>query len=210
MIYFLIGEDLNKKREHVSKILGNTVPVFLEKEDVSENVLLEKSASNDLFGGALFYIVEDFFSKKLEFKKESIESLASSPNIFIFKDSKILASDVKKYSKYAEIIDFSLKEKKVKEKFNVFSICDAFGRRDKITAWILYNKAISSGLSSDEISGALFWKIKTMADLGSNVFTEEEIKNISNDLVVLYHDCHLGKKDFQIGLEQFILNSLNK
>lgn len=210
MIYFLVGEDLNKKKEHFLKILGENIPFPVGEESFSENSLLEKATTNDLFGGVLFFVLEDFLSKKIDLSKESLVALSESRNVFIFKEDKILAGDKTKYSKYAKILDCSTKTKSTQIKFNVFSICDAFARRDKIGAWILYNKAVMSGLSSEEISGALFWKIKMIAETGSRFFTDEEIKNMSSSLVSLYHESHLGKKDFQIGLEQFILNNLEK
>jgi hypothetical protein len=45
---------------------------------------------------------------------------------------------------------------------------------------------------------------------GTKVFTKDELKKRSSELVSIYHRAHGGEVDFTISLEQFILNSLNK
>ena len=105
---------------------------------------------------------------------------------------------------------FNIEIKKTIPKINVFGIADAFSNRNKIEAWILYREAVSQGIPPEEISGIIFWKIKTMILSGSKFFSLDELKNNSSELVSLYHNAHRGESDFVIGLEQFILNSLGK
>jgi hypothetical protein len=122
----------------------------------------------------------------------------------------LLAPAKKKYQKHATIEDFSMMESKQVPKVNVFNIADNFSKKDKINAWILYGEAISTGVAPEEISGILFWKIKSMVLTGSRFFSIDELKNRSSQLVSIYHKSHKGELDFTIGLEQFILSSLSK
>ena len=95
-------------------------------------------------------------------------------------------------------------------KINIFGIADAYARRDKINTWSLYQNAVQEGISPEEISGILFWKIKMMILDGTKFFKKEELYNISSSLVSIYHEAHRGETDFTIALEQFILSTLSK
>jgi DNA polymerase III delta subunit len=128
----------------------------------------------------------------------------------VFVEEKLLVGEVKKYKKYAVIEDFSIESVKQVSKTNVFGIAEAFSRKDKIGTWVLYRDAISKGVAPEEISGIIFWKIKTMLLNGARVFSVPELKKVSSELVSLYHKAHMGECDFVIGLEQFILSTLNK
>jgi hypothetical protein len=139
-----------------------------------------------------------------------LSSLKNSPNNLIFIEDKLPASDIKKYKKYAIIEDFSSPTTKTAPKVNVFGIADAFSRRDKIGTWVLYREAVGEGVPPEEISGIIFWKIKTMMLSGSKIFSLSELKKRSSNLVSLYHKAHKGECDFTIGLEEFILSSLSK
>src|SRR3990167_5257880 len=46
--------------------------------------------------------------------------------------------------------------------FNIFTFTDAVGSRQKKQAWILYRKALSVGISAEEIFYKLVWQIKSM------------------------------------------------
>jgi hypothetical protein len=128
-----------------------------------------------------------------------------------------------------KVQSFTLKEKKGKPDFNIFSLTDAFGRRDKKNLWVLFQKAVESGAVPEEIHGILFWQLKSMllahacksaAEAGVKPFvwskartfaknwSEEELKNLSAKMVSLYHDAHRGIYEFPIALERLILTIL--
>jgi hypothetical protein len=189
----------------------NNQPIFVPGKDISKEMFFNQSGSSSLFGEQSIFVFEDFIrDKEIELKDEEILPLKDSPNIFIFKEDKLLAPDLKKYKKYATIEDLSSTAIKQAPKVNVFGVADAFARKDKIQTWILYRDAVSLGVAPEEISGILFWKIKTMILNGTKVFTKDELKKRSSELVSIYHRAHGGEVDFTISLEQFILNSLNK
>lgn len=211
MIYFVYGNDTTKINNYIRKICTDNVPTYFPGGTMSENDLVNHAGNANLFGNLEVIITDDFIRDSFnDTSPDFLMILKESNNVFIFREDKILAPMVKKLSKFGEVKDFSFKTIKTIPKFNTFSIADGFARRDKVGTWVLYNEAISSGASPEEISGIIFWKIKTMVQNGSRIFTENELKSMSFQLVSLYHKAHRGELDFVIGLEQFILQSLNK
>jgi hypothetical protein len=110
--------------------------------------------------------------------------------------------------------------------FNIFSLADALGERDRKKLWVLFQFALRQDISSEELAGVFFWQLKSMvvsretknaneAGVSPYVFQkskrynknfspEEELR-MASKIVVLYHNAHRGLVDFEKGLEKFIL-----
>ena len=211
MIYILQGGNTKNKNAFLKKLCKNSLPILLPRLEVSKERLFDYAGSVSLFGDAVIVVIENLIKEEeIVFKEEELNILKESGTIFVFIEEKLLAEGIKKYKKYATIEDFSSPTTKKAPKINVFDLADAYARRDKIGTWILYRGAISAGSVPEEISGIIFWKIKTMLLSGTKFFSKEELKNRSSELVSVYHRAHRGDTDFTIGLEQFILSSLSK
>lgn len=211
MIYILSGNDSKNKSIYLKKICKEAEVVFLSPKNTNKEIILEYAKSFNLFGETPIIAIDNLIKDGgIDLSPEDISILGDSKTVFIFLEDKLLVSDVKKYKKNATVLDFTLKEAKTIPKINVFGIADSYSFRDKIKTWILYREAIISGASPEEISGIIFWKIKMMILSGTKFFTIDELKANSSALVSLYHNAHRGECDFVIGLEQFILSSLNK
>lgn len=211
MIYILLGNDTKKKNEYLKKIYKKDLPIFLSNYSITKEELFDQAGNVSLFGGSPVVVLDSLIKEgKMDFSKEDILVLKNSETTFVFLEDKLLASDLKNYKEKAIIEDFNTEFKKLTPKTNVFGIADAFSNRNKIGTWILYREAISQGSYPEEISGIIFWKIKTMILSGSKFFSEDELKKCSSNLVSLYHEAHKGESDFVIGLEQFVLKSLSK
>lgn len=211
MIYIVSGNDTGKINSYLKKIYNSNFPIVIPSADFDKTVAFEYASSVNLFGEYPIVLIENFL-KELgkSFSAKELAVLQESKTVFVFREEKLLVADIKKYSKFGEIKDFSIKEAKPAPKINVFNIADSFARKDKINTWILYREAILTGVSPEEISGLIFWKIKMMLTNGSKSFSSEDLKKLSSLLVELYHKSHKGEVDFPIGLEQFILSSLTK
>lgn len=210
MIYILLGNDNKKKNIYLKKLYISGLPFLLEKGFKKEE-LFDKAGSVSLFGDVPIVVIEGMIKDgDIVLSSEEISLLKDSKTTFVFLEEKLLAQDIKKYKKYATIEDFGIVVTKQIPKMNVFSIADSFSRKDKIGTWILYREAILQGVSPEEISGIIFWKIKTMILSGTKFFSPDELKMMSSNLLSLYHRAHKGELDFVIGLEQFILSSLSK
>ena len=92
-------------------------------------------------------------------------------------------------------------DKKCRE-FNVFPFADAFGSRDKRKAWVLYQQALLAGVAADRIFFTLMWKIKSLM-----TFRRSDIlKNLSERMVIGYHQARRGKGEIETFLEKTILS----
>lgn len=235
MLYVIYGKDREKGRARFRALRGSLIKgcgeehIVLEGE-ISKEVLHSFAATQGLFGGTTLHTFDCVFDKKdeQEVLLAHANELRLSPNTFlVFEpelDKKIADSILETK---AEVEEFALKKIDNRPEFNIFSLGDALGKRNKKELWVLYQEAINSGLTPEEISGTLFWAVKNLAlmkntkagdDAGLNPFvakktrgfalnyTQEEIKNLSHSLVTIYHEAHRGGEPMDIALERFILS----
>ncbi len=116
---------------------------------------------------------------------------------------------------------------KSKSDFNIFSLTDAIGSRNKKDAWVLYQKALASGMVAEEIFWKVMWAIKTMllakrtktaeeaemktfpynkAKSNLKNFKEGELEKISENLVIGYHNARRGKGEIEGLIEKVLLS----
>lgn len=211
MIYILSGNDTKKKSAYLKKLYKSDQSIFVPEANATKEMLLDYAMERSLFGESTTVVFENILKKEdISLSPDELSKLKDSKTVVVFLEEKLLAVDSKKYIKYATIEDFSTQIVKQAPKMNMFSIADAFARRDKINTWILYRDAVTLGAQPEEISGIIFWKIKNMVLNGTKSFSQDELKSQSSELVSLYHKAHRGESDFVIGLEQFILSALSK
>ncbi|HUC88891.1 MAG TPA: hypothetical protein VMR49_02565 [Candidatus Paceibacterota bacterium] len=210
MIHILYGNDVKSKNACLKKLAGKNESFFFTPTKISKEMLYDYAGNISLFGGSPIVIIEGLiYQSDMELSPKDLNILKNSPATFILIEDKLLAADIKKYDKYAEIKSFEQKVAKQIPKVNIFDLADAFGRKDKIKAWMLYRESILAGMEPESISGVLFWKIKAMMLNGTRVFSADSLMRKSGELVSIYHEAHMGECDFVIGLEQFILSSLS-
>ncbi|MBI2108981.1 MAG: hypothetical protein HYT93_02250 [Parcubacteria group bacterium] len=160
------------------------------------------------------------------FIEERLKEFAESPNVFVLLEEKIEAAFIKKITAHAQKIWKSEKEKGQKRNINSFALGDAFGARDRKKTWVLFCKAIDGeGLKPEQILGTFFSQIKNMLLVKregenpglhpfvyqktkrfANNYSTEELENLSEALVSLYHDARRGLHDMRVALERFVLN----
>lgn len=113
-----------------------------------------------------------------------------------------------------------------KPDFNIFSLTDAIGSRNKKEAWVLYQKALASGMVAEEIFWKVMWTIKTMllakrtktaeeaemktfpynkAKSNLKNFKEGELEKISENLVIGYHNARRGIGEIDTLIEKILL-----
>jgi len=210
MIYILSGNDTKSKRAYVSTLVSDGEVLRLSSSDVSKELLEKYSQTKSLFDDSPVVIIENMLGEtECVTSAKEMEKLSSSSTLFILLEDALPVAVEKKYTKHATIIRFDEKIVSEKTKINTFAIADAFARRDKMTAWIEYGRAVDAGIEPEALSGILFWKIKVLLLDGSRVFSHEELARCSSRLVSLYHRSHRGDVDFTIGLEQYLLESLS-
>lgn len=241
MLYVLYGSDFEKK----AKKLNELVNFFLSKkpdasvskissDNFSKYNLEEMARGQGLFSEKSINVIDGILESKenKEFLFDKLDSLKDSPNIFIISERAIGKTDLTALTKKAEKVqEFDAVKIEKKPDFNIFSLADAIGMRDKKRAWTLLLRAFENGMEPEEIHGTVFWQFKNLlavkngggtsaADMGmkpfvytkaksfSGNYSKEELENISLKLVSLYHDSHRGRTDFSAGLEQLILSAI--
>ncbi len=110
--------------------------------------------------------------------------------------------------------------------FNIFALTDAIGARKKRDAWVLFQKALASGMVAEEVFYKLVWQMKTMliAQNTSSVaetdmkpfpynkakgflrnFKKGEIEQLSENLVLGYHKARRGEGEVSALVEKTLL-----
>jgi len=247
MIYFLHGNDTRKSRVKLTSLLKS---LFLKKpnagffkldsDNFTESKLKELILSQGLFEKKYIVQMDGLFEEKEVTKllENQLESLNASENIFIFIENKVSKLILKKIEKYAiKVQEFSLKNNQVKSlttvnenfkigDFNIFDLATCFGKRDKKNLWVIYQKTKIRAIPSEEVSGIIFWQLKTMfqalfsktasqAGLKPFVFnkaksylknySEDELRRISAQLVFFYHNARRSGLELDLALEKFII-----
>ncbi len=206
--------------------------VALDSDHFAEATMRELAASQSLFGATPVVLGTDLFTDAVrrEFLLGSVEQMAVSPTVFLFREGKLDAKDISAFKSHAKLFEelrgggeaaFSDFPKEL------FAVGDALVERNKKTTWVAYQRALLIGHAEEEIFWTLVRQVKnmalvksggTIADLGTssdNVyrkavagaknFSLPELTKLHGDLVALFHDSHRGNFDFDVGLERWLL-----
>lgn len=235
MLYVIYGTDREKGRkrfqtlrEKLRGVCGNEIT--LAEGEATDGLLDTTTSSRGLFGETTLFILDSILEKKAE--QEVIASrakaLATSLNHFLIFEPTLDKNAVAEILEHAtEMEEHVGKKIDTRPAFNIFSLGDALGMRNKKDLWVLYEQAITAGLEPEEICGTLFWAVKNIAlmknakpgdDAGLNPFvakksrgfasnyTKEEITGLSRSLSIMYHEAHRGGEPMAIAIEKFVLS----
>lgn len=239
MLYLFYGTDrvLARKNLHVllDDVLGEYPGSFIGF--ISKEVFLEEELSNlvaeqGLFEKKRIIVFEDIFDEKNVPASLSnyLKEMALSENVFVFLAEGIAAELLKYFEKCsAEVKEW--KALSAKPTFNVFTLTDALGARDRKRLWIEYRKAIEQEGGDEEflsyIASMLFWQVKTMLyatastnAAGANMkpftferakralqnYTHDELVRLSSSLIAVTHDTRRGVHNLETALERFVLS----
>jgi DNA polymerase III delta subunit len=239
MITLLYGTDAvarNKKREKIESDMrkAGTDIVTLTYTTFSQESIESFLQTQGLFGGQTCVVLKDVLSRDDagEYILKAGTALSESKTHFIF-DSEVVSKEQQKlFSKLGTVEQYDADKKKPREKFNTFSLTDAFNKKDKKNLWVLYSEALRAGVSPEEIVGVLFWNIKnivlycsaeqksaTTTGISPFVFSKLQTtaKNFSKDealarakeLTEITHASRMGQGDSATLLELFILKAFS-
>ena len=237
MLYIFHGTNISKSADKARSLVGSlrakrpdAAYIEINSENWNPAAIEENLGGQGLFSNK-YIIYIDRIGDKEEVREKLIDMLPvmkESDNIFIVNEGKINAELKKAFEKYGEkVVDSSMSDIAEKSKdFNIFSLADAVGGRDRFKAWSIYRLAIEKGLESESILGTLFWQVKSMvlaaggksaSETGLNPFvfgkakkaagnySAQELKALLERLIVLYHDGHRGLVDLELGTEKMLL-----
>ena len=214
MIYLFYGDDTEKKLPVYEKFIRaaseDTETFFVSRNNFNSMQIESLYSGANLFSSKSNVI----FSNMLEneetrnFLLDKLELIGASDNNFIFLEGKLNKPFVDAFKKArAELNYFELPKIK-KEKFDNFLVANAFANKDKLNTWIYFRQAMNLGVSLEEITGVLFWKIKDMI-LKNNFskFKEEQLKEFVSKLSYLLPQARKAGRDAEVALEKFLLEA---
>lgn len=229
MLKVYIGGDTTSFKQKAEKSFSSKKDVHrVTFNDVSfsPDAVSTYLGAGDIFGKSYVVFLDRIFGNKEaeKFFWTNLNDFCSSTNDFVLFTEKLLANRIAEIKEAGgEVVnDKSIPFKKPLE-FNIFALADALIARDKKQLWVLYEKALRSGKTPEEISGTLFWQLKNMMLVGEGggknlspfvkskakrageKYTAVEIKKLSFDLVNLYHESRRKGLGLEEKLEKFIL-----
>ncbi|MDP2650092.1 MAG: hypothetical protein Q8P16_00835 [bacterium] len=170
MLHVYYGTDTDKARAKVRA----TVDALLAKNPdalhfrITEDAFTEYdfdelTQSQALFKNEYIAVFENILaSEYADALLENLAALKESKHLFFVLEGALAAPVRKKLERHAEgMREFAKKGKKA-EKFNVFTVTDALGARDRRALWVLFQKAKREGATDEEMHGILFWMVKSM------------------------------------------------
>ena len=223
MLHLISGNKADRKKFAQSIASGkNLSPQFIYGDDIGEEGINSfVNTHTGLFGDIEMFVIDSYAR---DIRKEFLLDYSASANIIIFSEDSTTKPVRALFEKSgAEITEFEKEAKSTEVKFNVFSLTDAFGARDKKNLWLLFTEAIKKS-SPEEIHGILFWQIKNMflvktstTNPGLNSFVYQknqgfaqkfslaELHRYAQNMLTMFH-----KRDtystLELELERFILS----
>jgi DNA polymerase III delta subunit len=180
MLFFFYGDNQDEARLQAQKNIQAaqkkhpTAEFFrLNTENFSMARLEDLITSQGLFySGSIVFLDHVLVAEQGEQLLKKIKEIASSPNFFIFLESKINKKDLDKLEKSAiKVQVFNRTPRRLTkkeslalkgEKIDFFEFSDALGARDRKGLWTLYQDALAEGVPAEEVHGIFFWQIKSM------------------------------------------------
>jgi hypothetical protein len=234
MLYVFVGEDVDRVRAKSQQVLDSlckkqpdATTTLLETEQVPGQLEQLISAQGLFVTKNIVLLKWSFDSPESKASVlEHVAALAQSDNIFILTLRSVDVKSKKLFEKHAQAIEIYAKNREETPGRNLFVLGDLLVARDKKNLWRTYQEAVNRGHVAEELHGILFWAVKNMllstrttsaseAGLKSFVYskfkraevryTQQELEDMSCDLVVMYHEAHNGTYELPTRLEQWIL-----
>jgi hypothetical protein len=235
MLYLIHGSDTDKTLVKFQALISALRVKRPDAEvfNIQSDSFKVAEFENLIVGQGLFeqkYIVVANSICEVDTVREEIVTrlldMTQSPNVFVFREGVLDTKTKKEFEKHATKQEEHVVRKGEEQRFNIFSLADALGRRDSKALWVLYTRALRACAVPEEIHGTLAWQVRSMLatsvsksadEAGQKPFTyskakqflrnytSEELKKMSSELVALYHDAHRGIHDLDIALERWIL-----
>ncbi len=228
MLHLYYGSDMIAARAKALKVLEEADAAIerIEAESYISPALLQVAESVSLFGDVSVYFIDSPSSNNELWQDviRAIETLQASSSLFVIVDGALLAAQVKAIAPYAAHSEVFTKGTQMS--LNVFALAEALSQRDKKNLWILLAAAQRHGLSAEEIIGTLWWQLKSMrlAEITQSAleagmkdypynkakralkhYKKGELEQLTESLLVVYHQGHGGEKDIWVGLEEWVL-----
>src|SRR6185503_3206687 len=170
-------------------------------ENMPSDELGSLAVTDALFGGTRTFVFSGALNgpRGEEFLKFA-KDFAESGHTFIFEEEKLLKRETGIVTKAGGKVE-KVETVKKERGFDPHGLTFALGSRDKKKLWLGLMGALEEGEKPEAIAGLLIWKTRDMlarhsfsdGGLSKNTpgkYSREEMKQLSRELVSLYHDSH--------------------
>jgi DNA polymerase III delta subunit len=218
MIQIFFGDDREKRnaafhdaREKVSQKHGGATQAEFSRDSWDVSLFEQSLVGTSFFSEGAIVVGRDLLSDK-GITATVIEILAKKipeeAHLFFLEDA-IPKDFEKKFSKRKDVLihDFSTLSKKEARSTIGFDLARAIEKGNKKTAWILYQQAMISGMSAEELLWPLVWKVKdSLMKMGARRDAEFlKLTAISRAFVAGYHENKNGGMSLELAMEKLIL-----
>lgn len=231
MIHVFVGNDNEAKKRALAGLLESHQDrevLYFDNESFDQDTFLNALSGGDMFSRKYLAVLRNISMDDDFGVKDKLEAMSESDTVFVIMEDVLLKGPTEMLKPIAKSFKTFDLPKGRDERFNIFSITDAYGARDKKSVWVLMQKALRENISAEEILNILIWQTKNllfakregdMKKTGLSPFVynksrtysanykTEELENISRGLTRLFHEGHLGM-DLEPNLEKFILKTL--
>ncbi len=243
MLYLIYGKDSFQGREKLKELTGffqakiGNLGIFRIEDENFDSLQFEELIRSQMLFGKKHLVVCNRVLENIRgriFVKKNIERISATPNIFLFFEEEIERNLLDLFKEHGEKVqEFKLKRVIENQKdYKPFAICDAVAEKNKSRAWVLFQKALLSGIPAEEVFYKIVWQIKNLLLIKKLVaagvknleketglhpfvikknlyaiknFTEKELINYSFELLKIYHNIRRGLEEFPLGLEKFLI-----
>jgi DNA polymerase III delta subunit len=239
MIYFVTGEQrekvLKKSQELVVALQKKRPEALLFRISADEwdkNAFAGIAGGQGLFEHKYIVVLDSIFQNEdaAQALADQMKELKAADHAFLFVETSPKDPTKALLKKHAEKVWEVDGEKIVaKKSFNIFSLTDALGARNKARLWALYQEALMDGSEPEEIHGILFWQVKSLLAAAQSKNADEagmkpfvwgksqgflknysldELKGISSKMVGLYHLSRLESVPLEVAMEEWMLEGM--
>ena len=236
MLFVLHGTDIKKSRTKLHELTDSLLKKKPDAnlfnfgdETFSPSVIDEYAKSQGLFSQNYIVVLDGILGTKNheDTVVEQLKDISGSTNVFVIIEERIDTKALKKISKEAaKVQEFFLDEEKPKKEFKLFTLTDAFGRKDKLALWLEFKRAGENDIPAEEIHSMLLWQTRSMIlaesakDVGESGlkpfvhkkaksfaknFSGKGLQKVSQDLMEVFHRARRGEFDLGDGIEKWML-----
>lgn len=233
MLTVFYGNDSLSSRQKMAKALDGEEGNLLRFDEITitKDAFLDSIGSQGLFGGKTIVILDSVLQspEAAEYVSGSYKNMNTSPNSFYILAGSLDAQSVKSLEKSGGVLVKSdTASAKTREMPGSFALADAFVRRDKKTAWMLFTKLLLDDVSPQEMCGTLVWQMRILvlaytthsadeagvseypykkAKSSLKYYSQREAETVLRKLLGIYHfDPALNRGNTAGALERLILS----
>ena len=202
----------------------NLAYVRLAREELTHAALEDAALSGGLFVKRLLILLDDPYPPTRaasdddeadenvghvtsDILDDHLDALVASDNAIVVLAPKLSATKAKKLSAKAKI-EYTFNTPAARETARGFNapLVDALANRSREKLWLEINRALAKGDAPEMLHGLLHWKARDLMSKGGRVWTPQESRQLSLDLIELLQASRRGGLELGMRMEKWALS----